>query len=82
MKSHLEMIHLKNIDNIRAHVGDSAVHFQLNETPDPCHRSVVDVLVAPLDGFFCQSAKPSFSFVEATNSGTIQREFMNACQGL
>ena len=81
-KRYLEPLYDQRIEQIRNLIKDHDVNFQIDETTDPLNRFVINILVAPLNGEYHKPMLFYMNFIEATNSGTVKREIINACSKL
>jgi hypothetical protein len=79
---YVELIYKNNLKEIREKIGNSDVNFIIDETTDPCGRFVINILVKALDGKKGAPMLLHVNFIEATDSGSIKREFLNACNKL
>ena len=68
------------IDDIRRYIGNTFVYFIIDETPDTCHLSVVNVLVGSLTGTYSRPLLLKEQFFDVpVDSSIITQVLINSC---
>jgi hypothetical protein len=68
-----------SIELIRKKVDEHSVYFILDETTDKNYRNLLNILVAPLNGFQQKPMLLLSKYIDNTNNLTVSQEFNNAC---